>query len=181
VTRVAVVGNGGSGKTWLALRLAAALRVPVIHLDLHRYDSYGTIRPHAAFRDEVHSRLIDSPDWVADGNYLGTMDERLALADVVVLLDLPVVVCLAGVLGRQVRHRGRRVEDASHADRFNGGFAYYVLTFRRQMRPRVLAALAAASCPVVRVRTRRQVRALADQVALLGRMPTSALGERDGR
>ena len=75
----------------------------------------------------------------------------------------------------------RRVEDAAHTDRFDPGFVRYIVSYRREMRARVLATLAAASCPVVRVRTRRQVRALADHVALLGRMPTSALGERDGR
>jgi len=116
-----------SGKTWLALRLADALHLPVIHLDLYRYDSYGTSRSDEMFRSEVRERLTESPEWVADGNYLSTLEERLALADVVVFLDLRDLVCLVGV------------------------------------------------------RTRRQVRALANQVALLGRMPTSALGERDGR
>jgi adenylate kinase family enzyme len=168
VTRVAVVGNGGSGKTWLALRLADALHIPVIHLDLYRYDASGIIRSDKVFRREVRERLTGTPDWVADGNYLGTMDDRLALADLVVLLDLPVVVCLAGVLGRQVRHRGRRVEDASHTDRFDRGFVYYVATFRHQMRPRVLARLVASGRPVIRARTRRQVRTLADRAAHLG-------------
>ena len=178
MTRVAVVGNGGSGKTWLALRLGAALRVPVVHLDLYRYDSVGDLRPRRAFRDEVHAQLADSPGWVADGNYLGTMDERLALADVVIFLDVPVLVCIAGVVGRQLRHRGRRIEDASHADRFDRGFVYYVLTFRRQMRPRVLDALKAAPCPVIRVRTRRQARELASQVAALGAIPQGAPDNR---
>ena len=181
MTRVAVVGNGGTGKTWLALRLADALHLPVIHLDLHRYDSSGTNRSDEVFRREVRERITETPDWVADGNYLGTLEERLALADVVVFLDLPDLVCLVGVLARRVRHRGRRVEDAAHTDRFDPGFVRYVVSYRREMRPRVLATLAAASCPVVRVRTRREVRALADQVALQGRMPTSARGARRPR
>jgi len=168
VTRVAVVGNGGSGKTWLALRLAGVLEVPVIHLDLYRYDASGNVRPRAAFRDEVHDRLVHSSDWVADGNYLGTMDDRVALADVVILLDLPVVICLAGVIGRQLRHRGRRVEDPTHADLFDRGFVYYILTFRRQMRPRVMECVTSWGRPMIRVSTRRQARELADRVAGLG-------------
>jgi len=171
VTRVAVVGNGGSGKTWLALRLADALHVPVIHLDLYRYDQSGGHAADEDFRREVRDRLTETPDWVADGNYLSTLPERLAVADVVVFLDLPDLVCLAGVLTRRVRHRGRRAEDIAHADRFNLGFVRYVTSYRREMRPRVLTALDGSTVPVVLVRTRRQARALADQVGARGRIP----------
>jgi adenylate kinase family enzyme len=171
VTRIAVVGNGGSGKTWLALRLSDVLHVPAIHLDLYRYDSAGAIRSDEVFRLEVRDRLTETPEWVADGNYLNALQERLALADVVVFLDLPDLVCLGGVLTRQLRHTGRRLEDATHVDRFNRGFVRYVLTYRRDMRPRVLASLASSTCPVVYVRTRRQARAFVDRVAALGRIP----------
>ena len=171
MTRVAIVGNGGSGKTWLSLRLADALHVPAVHLDLYRYDASGNVRPRPVFRREVNDSLVRSADWVADGNYLGAIDDRLALADVVIHLDLPVLVCLAGVLGRRLRHRGRRAEDPAHVDRFDLGFVYYILTFRRQMRPRLLAALGDSTVQVLHVRTRRQARALADRVAVLGRLP----------
>lgn len=36
--RVVIVGSGGSGKTHVARRLAALLRVPVVHLDAEYYD-----------------------------------------------------------------------------------------------------------------------------------------------
>jgi adenylate kinase family enzyme len=157
--RVAVVGNGGSGKTWLALRLAEALHVPVVHLDLYRYDAEGHRRDDETFVEDVRRRL-DEPSWVADGNYLGTLADRLSRADVVVFLDLATVVCLAGVIARRARNRGRRVEDAGHVDRFDAGFLRYVLTYNRSMRPRLLAQLADAHVRVVRVRSRRQARAL---------------------
>jgi adenylate kinase family enzyme len=159
VTRIAVVGNGGSGKTWLALRLADALHVPVIHLDLYRYDAEGRRRDDDTFVNEVQ-RKLDEPSWVADGNYLGTLGDRLSRADVVVFLDLPAVVCLVGVLARRVRNKGRRVEDAVHVDLFGAAFVKYVLTYDISMRPLVLAQLAEAQCRVVRVRSRRQARAL---------------------
>jgi adenylate kinase family enzyme len=167
VTRVAVVGNGGSGKTWHALRLGHALGVPVIHLDLYRYDAEGRERDDVTFREEV-SRRLDEPSWVADGNYLGSLGDRLSRADLVVFLDRPAALCLAGVIARRVRNRGRRVEDAGHVDRFDAGFVKYVLTYNRTMRPRLLAQLAEAPCRVVRVRSRRQVRALAAQMETAG-------------
>jgi adenylate kinase family enzyme len=172
VTRIAVVGNGGSGKTWLALRLADVLHVPAIHLDLYRYDSTGAIRTDDVFRREVCDRLTEAPEWVADGNYLSTLRQRLTLADVVIFLDLPVLVCLGGVLARRIRHRGRRIENDTHTDRFDRGFVRYVLSYGREMRPRILASLASSTCSVVHVRTRRQARALVDRVAALGHIPT---------
>jgi adenylate kinase family enzyme len=162
VTRVAVVGNGGSGKTWLAVRLSEALHVPVIHLDLYRYDAEGQRRDDDTFVDEVREKL-NEPSWVADGNYQGTLGDRVSRADVVVFLDLPAVVCLVGVLSRRVRNRGRRVEDAVHVDRFDAAFVRYVLSYGFSMRPRLLAQLAQAQCRVVRVRNRRQARALVGQ------------------
>lgn len=134
-------------------------------------DTSGTIRSDEVFRREVRDRLTETPDWVADGNYLRALDERLALADVVVFLDLPDLVCLAGVLARRGRHRGRRIEDATHGDRFDLGFVRYVASYGREMRPRVLMTLGSASCPVVHLRSRRCARAWADEVAALGRIP----------
>ena len=171
MTPIAVVGNGGSGKTWLALRLGDVLHVPVIHLDLYRYDAEGRRRDDDTFVDEVQ-RKLDEPSWVADGNYMSTLGDRLSRADVVVFLDRPAVLCLVSVLTRRIRNKGRRVEDATHADRFDRGFVRYVLGYRRQMRPRVQASLAASTCPVVHVRTRRQARAFLDHVAALGQIPT---------
>jgi len=162
VTRIAVVGNGGSGKTWLALRLSDVLRVPAIHLDLYRYDAEGQRRDDDTFLDEVQRKLNET-SWVADGNYLGTLGDRLSRADVVVFLDLPAVVCLVGVLARRLRNKGRRVEDAGHVDRFGAAFVRYVLTYDTSMRPRLLAQLTRAQCRVVRVRSRRQTRALLGQ------------------
>ncbi len=163
MTRVVVVGNGGSGKTWLAVRLSEALHVPVIHLDLYRYDAEGQRRDDDMFIDEVRRRL-DEPSWVADGNYLGTLGDRLSRADVVVFLDRAAVVCLAGVMTRRVRNRGGRVEDPSHVDRFDAAFVRYVLTYGLSMRPRLLAELAAAPCRVVHIHSRRQARALVRQM-----------------
>ena len=163
MTRVAVVGNGGSGKTWLALRLSDVLHVPAIHLDLYRYDAEGQRCDDDTFLDEVQ-RKLDEPSWVADGNYLGTLGDRVSRADVVVFLDLPAVVCFVGVLSRRVRNRGRRVEDAAHVDRFNAAFVRYVLTYDFFLRPRVLTELAQAQCRVVRVRSRRQARALVGEL-----------------
>jgi adenylate kinase family enzyme len=52
--RAFIMGNGGSGKTWLAQQLAQRLRYPVFHLDdFHWLPNFAGERP----RDE-RNRLV---------------------------------------------------------------------------------------------------------------------------
>jgi adenylate kinase family enzyme len=52
VQRIAIVGNGGSGKTWLANRLGRLLGLPVTHLDDLRYAADGTTVAEDSFTDQ---------------------------------------------------------------------------------------------------------------------------------
>jgi len=63
-----VVGCSCSGKTTLALRLAAALGHSRIELDALYWLADWEARSDAEFREEV-ARAIARPHWVVDGNY----------------------------------------------------------------------------------------------------------------
>jgi adenylate kinase family enzyme len=49
LTRTLIIGNSGSGKSWLAQRLAEELRVPWVDLDSIHWlsDEYSIARPRA--------------------------------------------------------------------------------------------------------------------------------------
>jgi len=97
--RVVVIGPPGSGKSTLARSLGVACGLPVLHLD-HAYWRPGWVRaPAEAFRAEV-GRIAALPAWVIDGNTGGTLAPRLARADAVVFLDLPLRLTLPRVLRR---------------------------------------------------------------------------------
>ncbi len=155
--RVLVVGNGGSGKTWLASRLADVWRVPAIHLDLFRYDETGRQRSDEAFETLTADALSASDAWVCDGNYLSSLSFRAARANTIVFLDVPWFVCLGSIVWRHVRFKGRRAEDARHADRLNWSFISYVATYGKRMRPKVLEVAASSGADVVVLRSRRAV------------------------
>jgi hypothetical protein len=103
--RIAVIGCGGSGKTYVARRLAERLKLPLTHLDGVYYDADWNPLPQDDFA-ERQRELVARPRWVIEGNYASTLPIRLASADTVIFLDLPAITCLAGILQRHWRYRG---------------------------------------------------------------------------
>jgi adenylate kinase family enzyme len=167
VDRVAVVGCAGSGKTYVAARLAAGLGLPVTHLDAVFFDDAWTPLPPAHFATRQRE-LVAGPRWVIDGNYLATLPIRAAAADVVVFLDAPTWRCLAAVLLRRARHGGGQDPASGRYSRVTWRFLRYVAGYRRSMRPRVLAVLADAGAVTVTLQTRRDVARLVAAVAAFG-------------
>lgn len=157
--RIALVGCGGSGKTYLANQLGTLLDLPVTHLDAHYYDTGWSPRCTEEFAAVQHDRVA-ADRWIIEGNYAGTLPIRLRRADTVLFLDLPPLTCLAGVAQRRWRFRGGQHPGAGVYDRITWDFACYILGYRRNMRPRVrhLIATCAQHARVVTLTSRSAVR-----------------------
>jgi hypothetical protein len=152
--RVVVVGSGGAGKSYVAMEIASKLGLPIHHLD-----SYRTGRREPAWGD-VQRQLIQKDSWVIDGNSFSTLGEQLGIADTVVFLDLPPVLCAFRVVRRCWRLRSAPVPDLPpDSHRVGGRFLAYVLCFRWRRRPRLLACLSGAGRGVhlIRLRSRQEV------------------------
>ena len=97
--KVIVIGCPGSGKTTFAEKLSKSTGLPLYYLDSiwHKAD-----RTHIS-RDEFDDRLgeiLALDEWIIDGNYSRTLEQRLIACDTVFLFDLPTEVCLAGAIER---------------------------------------------------------------------------------
>lgn len=157
--RVLVIGCGGSGKTTLARQLAAKLGLPVVHLDKEFWRA-GWVEPPAEEWEERVRRLAAADAWIMDGNYGGTMELRLQRADAVIFLDLATVNCLAPILSRYVRWRGKTRPDLPEGcpETIDLEFVRWVLSYRRTRRAGVLERLARFDGEIVVLRSRRAAR-----------------------
>jgi adenylate kinase family enzyme len=165
VTRVVVVGCGGSGKSVLARRLGEVTSLPAVHLDGVYYDPMW--KPLSA--EEFAARqweLVAGACWVIDGNYASMLPIRLAAADIVTVVDLLAVTCLWGILRRRIRHWGGQHPEIGVYDRVNLGFVRNIVGYRRTMasRMRRLVAEHAPDAQFLVLRSRRQVRQLVEHL-----------------
>ena len=116
--RIAVVGRAGAGKTTVALRLGEALGLPVVHLDALFWQPDWTPVPRALF-EERQAAAIAEDRWIIDGGYLTPpcWPQRARRADLIVVAEAPLLVCLWRVIRRSLR----RSAGAPRPDRVAGG------------------------------------------------------------
>lgn len=105
IRRIAVLGAGGAGKSWLAGELGRQLGIEPVHLDALYYDRDW--RPASPERWAALQRdLVAAECWIIDGNYQSSAKIRLAAADTIVFLDTPTLRRLARLLRRRLMRSG---------------------------------------------------------------------------
>jgi adenylate kinase family enzyme len=87
--KTVIVGNSGSGKTWLATRLAAIASGPVVHLDELFWEPGGFDRKRQKMETSMLIEEAGSrPAWVVEGVFEELAAEFLASANLLIWLDL---------------------------------------------------------------------------------------------
>ena len=99
-----VIGCPGSGKTTFSEKLSKKTGIPLYYLDAiwHKPD-----RTHISV-EEFDLRLKEifkEGEWIIDGNYAATFEQRLMECDTVFFFDLPTEVCLEGAIERLGKKR----------------------------------------------------------------------------
>ncbi|MFK7923764.1 MAG: AAA family ATPase [Bacteroidia bacterium] len=157
--RVLVVGCSGAGKSTLSHQLASAWQLPLIHLD-QGYWKAGWIESDKKIWREKVSQLVLAERWIMDGNYGGTMDLRMAKADLVIWLDYSRWVCIWRMIKRTLKYYGKTRPDMTDgcAERFDWSFLVYIYEFSEKHRPRLLNHLnESSSATILQFKSPRQL------------------------
>lgn len=104
LTRTLIIGNSGSGKSWLAKRLAEQLQVPWIDLDLIHWisDEHSIPRPRAEALGMA--RVAASNEcWVIEGVYGWMVSELMEQATALIWLCLEDEDCVSHIRQREAK------------------------------------------------------------------------------
>lgn len=100
--RVVIFGTTGSGKSWLAEKLAARHGLRVIELDKLNWGPGWQSAPIELLRHRVECEIRDG-DWIVVGNYDSVRDLTWRAADTLIWLDLPLALVIRRLFWRTLR------------------------------------------------------------------------------
>jgi adenylate kinase family enzyme len=167
--RILVIGPCGAGKSTLARALGAKLGLPIFHMDQLNWKPGWK----ESSKDEILERLssiVATDRWVIDGNYGGTLAERLERADTVLYLDYPIRLCVARLFRRIWMYRGETRPDMTEGcpERFDLGFLFYLLQWRSGPGPRTEAKLASYKGMLIRFNKPRDLQQWIETIGSTG-------------
>lgn len=128
-----VIGCPGSGKSTFARKLSKYMNTTLCYLDKMNWNSDKTTVTREVF-DKRLSEVMQKDEWIIDGNYMRTMEIRMAKADVIYLFDLPTDICLDGVRERL----GKKHEDLPWIENeIDDEFIDFIKKFKTESVPKI--------------------------------------------
>jgi adenylate kinase family enzyme len=106
--RIHILGGPGSGKSWIAAKLAARLGVPAHDLDdlfWERAASRYGVRADPAERDRRLTAIVAGDGWIIEGVYYQWLAPSFAAADCIVALTPPIWLRHGRVLRRFISRK----------------------------------------------------------------------------
>lgn len=135
--KIIIIGCPGSGKSTLAKKLQKITGIPLFHLDMMYWNEDKTTAPKSLFLERL-SKVMEGEEWIIDGNYSSTMEQRINACDTVIFLDYPLDICLLGVRKRRGKARTDMpwVENEEDEE-----FIEFIKNYNSQSRPKVMELL----------------------------------------
>ena len=131
--KIIVIGSPGSGKSVLSRRLSKLTGIPLYHMDnlYWRADRTHITRPELM---EAVASIMKTQAWIIDGNYIGTMGQRMQGAETIIYLDIPESVCVEGIKSRI----GTKRDDIPWIEEtLDEEFLKFVLDFKNETKPKI--------------------------------------------
>ena len=131
--QIIIIGCPGSGKTFFAKQLSEILQIGLFHMDNIYWKKDKT---HIS-REELISavdEIMSQSEWILDGNYISTIEQRIKGADTIFLFDYTKKDCLEGVKSRI----GVKRDDIPWIEtKLDPDFEKWIVDFRKDTLPEI--------------------------------------------
>ena len=131
--KILVIGSPGAGKSTFSRKLRDKTGLPLYYLDMIFHNPDRTTVSRGDFDGKL-SEILNTNEWIIDGNYQRTLPLRFKNCTEVFFFDLPVDECLRGAEARI----GQKREDMPWIEEeFDSEFRQYILDFSKDQLPRI--------------------------------------------
>lgn len=166
--KILVVGPGGAGKSTFSKKLSEVLNIPVYHLDRIYWLPNWEHISREEFIEKVHE-ITSTDKWIIDGNYSGSLEERVPLAEVIIFLDFNIFMCVNSAIKRAFKSRKKQRDDLTEGciekiDKNFIDFLNWIWVFRKKNRPKMLAIFDKFDTPIIRFENRKQLYKYLEQI-----------------
>jgi adenylate kinase family enzyme len=133
--RIMIIGQPGSGKSTLARALGDITSLPVVHIDTIHWQT-GWVERSKSERTRLCEEVHASDEWIFEGGHSITWPTRVARADMIIALDIPLHVRAWRVFWRTIKHHGKTRADLPEGcpERFNWEFIIWIWNTRNTAR-----------------------------------------------
>ncbi|WP_173916377.1 hypothetical protein [Halobacillus sp. Marseille-Q1614] len=141
MNKIAIIGSAGSGKSTLARQLGKILDIEVVHMD-RLFWNPGWLQSTQEELRVKQEFYLKKDQWIIEGNYSKVWNERLALADTIIMIDLNRYLCLYRVVKRWLHNYGRTREDIGEGcvEKLDKEFVQFVWQFPKKKRSKLISA-----------------------------------------
>ena len=131
--QIIIIGCPGSGKTYFAKQLSEILQIELFHMDNIYWKKDKTHISRGELISAV-DRIISQSEWILDGNYISTIEQRIKGADTIFLFDYTTKDCLEGVKSRI----GVKRDDIPWIEtKLDPDFQKWIMDFRKDTLPQI--------------------------------------------
>ena len=140
IKKITIFGGPGSGKTRLSKSLGELFDIPVYHIDSFQFESNG--KPvKKEKRDEKILNVVKKDEWIIEGVYKSTLEERIKNSDLIIFLDFKTKDLIYGVFQRYIKAKisGEKEKEEIPGCKENIDFEFlkYVFSFNKNKREQI--------------------------------------------